>query len=132
MDFFWKILVHSNFRSAGIYIYILYMYLSSTLYRIQESRGHLLRRHSNPTRNPQNPQKRTKKKVLPENLILGQVAGLMWTGENPVLEQVFYGFRPVLIGSRRFLSGLWRSCFIKNLVLLTQTLFFFFSAEIGS
>ena len=69
-----------------IYIYAVYVSFIKSIYRIQKSREHLLRRHSNPTRNPQNPQKRSKKKVLPENLILGQVAGPMWTGENPVLE----------------------------------------------
>ena len=51
-----------------------------------------------------------------------------------VLDYGFYGFLWVLMSFYRFSAvffrGLWRSCFIKNLVLLTKT--YFFLAETNS
>ena len=66
------------------------------LYRIQKFWGHMLRRHSNPTNNKQG-------LVAPANQAFGR-----------------YGFLWFLMSFYRFWSvfyGLWRSCFIKNLVL---------------
>ena len=74
------------------------------LYRIQKFWGHMLRRHSNPTK---------KNKV--------------WWPRQTKLLVGFYGFLWFLMSFYRFWTvfyGLWRSCFIKNLVLLTKTWFF--------
>ena len=49
-----------------------------------------------------------------------QAFGRFWT----TVFKGFYGFWWVFTGLRRFFCGLWRSCFIKNLVLLTRTYFF--------
>ena len=68
----------------------------------------MLRRHSNPTKNKVWWPRQTK-------LLIG--FGLRF----------FYGFFWVLMSFYRFWTvfyGLWRSCFIKNLVLLTKTCFF--------
>ena len=92
-------------KSILIYIYI---------YRIQKFWGHMLRRHSNPTKNKVWWPRQTK-------LLVG--FGLRFL-------RVFMGLDEFLQVCDVFFRGLWRSCFIKNLVLLTKT--YFFLAETNS
>ena len=86
-----------------IYIYI----------RTQKFWGHMLRRHSNPTKNKVWWPRQTK-------LLVG--FGL------PFL-RVFMGFDEFLQVCDVFFCGLWQSCFIKSLVLLTKTKTFFFAQK---
>ena len=86
-----------------IYIYIkkkIYIYI----YRIQKFWGHMLQRHSNPTKNKVWWPRQTK-------LLVG--FGLRFL-------RVFMGFDEFLQVCDVFFRGLWRSCFIKNQVLLTK------------
>ena len=70
------------------------------LYRIQKFWGHMLRRHSNPT----------------------TINKVWWPRQTKLLVGTgFYGFWWVFTSFRRCFYGLWRSCFIKNQVLLTKT-----------
>ena len=68
----------------------------------------MLRRHSNPTKNKVWWPRQTK-------LLVG--FGLRFL-------RVFMGLDEFLQVCDVFFRGLWRSCFIKNLVLLTKTCFF--------
>ena len=100
---------HCGPRFIYIYIYILYlksMYIY--IYRIQKFWGHMLQRHSNPTKNKVWWPRQTK-------LLVG--FGLRFL-------RVFMGLDEFLQVCDVFFRGLWRSCFIKNLVLLTKTCFF--------
>ena len=92
-----------------IYIYIIFkIYVYIYTYRIQKFWGHMLQRHSNPTKNKVWWPRQTK-------LLVG--FGLRFL-------RVFMGLDEFLQVCDVFFRGLWRSCFIKNLVLLTKTCFF--------
>ena len=91
---------HCGPRFIYIYIYLEYIYI----YRIQKFWGHMLQRHSNPTKNKVWWPRQTK-------LLVG--FGLRFL-------RVFMGLDEFLQVCDIFFRGLWRSCFIKNQVLLTK------------
>ena len=88
-------------KISFIYLKSIYIYI----YRIQKFWGHMLRRHSNPTKN-------------------GPGKPSFWSVLDYGFSRVFMGLDEFLQVFGGFFCGLWRSCFIKNLVLLTKTYFF--------
>ena len=100
----WIIMDLNRHWGPKFHLYILKIYI----YRIQKFWGHMLRRHSNPTKNKVWWPRQTK-------LLVG--FGLRFL-------RVFMGLDEFLQVCDVFFRGLWRSCFIKNLVLLTKTCFF--------
>ena len=100
-----KYLSQPSLRTKISFIYLKSMYIY--IHRIQKFWGHMLRRHSNPTKNKVWWPRQTK-------LLVG--FGLRFL-------RVFMGLDEFLQVLGGFFRGLWRSCFIKNLVLLTKTSF---------
>ena len=93
----WQVLISTVIADQG------FIYIFKNLYRIQKFWGHMLQRHSNPTKNK-----------------------VWWPRQTKLLVGFRLRFLRVFMGLDEFLQvcdgfffrGLWRSCFIKNLVFV--------------